>query len=223
MEIEKDLSKGVSVKAIKICAAGYRITDFFENDDPIRSKIRKSSTDLLDNTVSLSGSPIQSEKAVLKNIKDNISRLVLLYSVLNAIGIVSDDNSMLIKDKLYDLDRTVENYSGSSGLLNEDIFDVSAIMGMDMGVEHATAQFGADKRTLMRLHTSGGDAAIKNDRKAKILDFINKNGPTTIRDLTPVIKGCSDKTIQRELAGLVVSGLVRREGEKRWSRYLIAI
>ena len=43
-----------------------------------------------------------------------------------------------------------------------------------------------------------------------------------IKDLTPVIKGCSEKTIQRELATLVDKGIVNKEGERRWSVYSMA-
>lgn len=44
----------------------------------------------------------------------------------------------------------------------------------------------------------------------------------TIKDISKVIKNCSQKTIQRDLTSLVREGTLKKIGEKRWSRYLLA-
>lgn len=62
----------------------------------------------------------------------------------------------------------------------------------------------------------------KINRRNLILNTIKKKGSVMIKDLSPVIKGCSDKTIQRELSALIKSGLVVKEGKRRWSVYKIA-
>ena len=43
-----------------------------------------------------------------------------------------------------------------------------------------------------------------------------------IRDIASFVIGCSEKTVQRELASLISDGLIKKEGEKRWSRYFVA-
>jgi len=62
----------------------------------------------------------------------------------------------------------------------------------------------------------------KTNRRSLIVNTIRKKGPVTIKDIAGVIKGCSDKTIQRELSALVEMGALKREGERRWSTYSIA-
>jgi hypothetical protein len=62
----------------------------------------------------------------------------------------------------------------------------------------------------------------KNDRQTLILNTIHTKGESSIKDLTDIIKGCSEKTIQRELITLVHSGALLKTGERRWSRYSIA-
>jgi DNA-binding HxlR family transcriptional regulator len=37
-----------------------------------------------------------------------------------------------------------------------------------------------------------------------------------------MIRGVSEKTIQRELGALIESGLVMKQGERRWSVYSLA-
>lgn len=62
----------------------------------------------------------------------------------------------------------------------------------------------------------------KSERQTLILSTISARGESSIKDLTDVIKGCSEKTIQRELIALVDSGSLLKTGERRWSRYSIA-
>jgi predicted HTH transcriptional regulator len=56
-------------------------------------------------------------------------------------------------------------------------------------------------------------------RQSQIISEIKTMGQLTIRDLIGKIEGCSEKTIQRELLSLVEVGVLKKEGERRWSRY----
>ncbi len=56
-------------------------------------------------------------------------------------------------------------------------------------------------------------------RQNQIIKEVRAKGQLTIRDLVGKIQGCSEKTIQRELLSLVETGVLKKEGERRWSRY----
>jgi hypothetical protein len=71
----------------------------------------------------------------------------------------------------------------------------------------------------VKIPTEGIVDGNKNQRQNSILDVIRRKGESSIKDLTDVIKGCSEKTIQRELIALVSSGVLLKKGERRWSRY----
>ncbi len=58
-----------------------------------------------------------------------------------------------------------------------------------------------------------------HDRASVILDFVRKSDGVSIKDISRVVQGCSEKTIQRELGSLIEQGLIIREGERRWSTY----
>lgn len=62
-------------------------------------------------------------------------------------------------------------------------------------------------------------AESKNSRRESVLRVLKKKNNVTIKDLSEVILGCSEKTIQRELLSMVADGVLKKEGEKRWSRY----
>lgn len=56
-------------------------------------------------------------------------------------------------------------------------------------------------------------------RMDKILQYVRENPNCSIKDIASVIKDCSEKTIQRELAVLIQEGLIKKVGERRWSVY----
>ncbi len=66
---------------------------------------------------------------------------------------------------------------------------------------------------------NGAASKGHSERTQRILDYIRRQGSVSIKEIASTIKGCSEKTIQRELISLIQAGLVRRVGERRWSHY----
>jgi hypothetical protein len=65
------------------------------------------------------------------------------------------------------------------------------------------------------------NGAKKSERTEKITALVKEKGEVMIGDIVGHFPDVSSKTIQRELASLVESGTLRKEGEKRWSRYYL--
>lgn len=61
----------------------------------------------------------------------------------------------------------------------------------------------------------------KQSRREQILALFVKGVDVSIKDIAARIKGCSEKTIQRELNALLYDNVIERIGEKRWSRYIL--
>lgn len=62
----------------------------------------------------------------------------------------------------------------------------------------------------------------RESRRTRILKLIKDKREVTIKDITNHFPELSEKTIQRELIGLVEAGVLKKFGERRWSRYSIA-
>lgn len=62
----------------------------------------------------------------------------------------------------------------------------------------------------------------KNSRQSIIINLLKRKKEIMIKDVSPLISGCSEKTIQRELLAMVKAGILKKIGEKRWSRYTLA-
>ena len=71
-------------------------------------------------------------------------------------------------------------------------------------------------------NSSKGQDKGQSERMSLILKLVREKKSLSIKEIAAVIKDCSEKTIQRELNILIERGLVRREGERRWSVYLPA-
>jgi hypothetical protein len=61
----------------------------------------------------------------------------------------------------------------------------------------------------------------KSSRRDQILALFVKGVDVSIKDIAARIRGCSEKTIQRELNALLYDNVIERIGEKRWSRYVL--
>jgi hypothetical protein len=59
----------------------------------------------------------------------------------------------------------------------------------------------------------------KDSRQMRILTLLRAQSHLSIKDFAAVIPDCSEKTIQRELLELVEKGIIKKEGERRWSTY----
>lgn len=59
----------------------------------------------------------------------------------------------------------------------------------------------------------------RDDRRRRIIAVIKRSKVATIKDVLNDISDLGEKTIQRELLAMVSDGVLRKEGERRWSRY----
>ncbi|TSC61867.1 MAG: Uncharacterized protein G01um101448_1014 [Parcubacteria group bacterium Gr01-1014_48] len=91
------------------------------------------------------------------------------------------------------------------------------------GQETARIGTGAYAPLLPRVSygTGGPRNSRSKTRRESIIAVLREQGTLSIKDVTKVVRGCSEKTIQRELLSLVRDGIVMKEGERRWSTYTI--
>lgn len=83
-------------------------------------------------------------------------------------------------------------------------------------------KFSAElKNPSLELDLKGGSKKTlqKNSRRELILSLIKDKGELSIKDIIGHISDCGEKTVQRELTALVGTGILKKVGERRWSRY----
>ena len=81
-------------------------------------------------------------------------------------------------------------------------------------------QHAASAGDIKDTHTLS-DIHIK-DRRESILSVVKDKGTASIKDISTLVRGISEKTIQRELSTLIGLGMLKKQGERRWSTYSLA-
>lgn len=189
----------------RIASAVYFITGFFSDLEPLKWKMRQVASEIatFDKTVKM-----ESRKTILD--------LVSFLKVAKSAGLISTPNYELI-------DGEISRY-----LADLDIStDISPILPTLLPVikdsEHQLPDVIKVQPQEARpaLRDFGAVSVKKSSRQSIIIGLLKRKKEVMIKDITPLIDGCSEKTVQRELLSMVKQGILRKIGEKRWSRYTL--
>ena len=198
----------------KLASAVYLITGFFTDQEPLKWQLRALSTDLVSNKV-------KDKYFVAKEI-------LTLFTLAKQAGLVSDLNYEILLNELIKLQHEVEKPL-------ELMFSRELTEPKPMVITRKIAEPIKDNNLLpsvedvmvgtsesKKLKGFGAVSVKKNGRQSTIITILKRKKEIMIKDVSPLISGCSEKTIQRELSEMVTGGVLRRIGEKRWSRYTLA-
>jgi len=209
-----------SKKVEKIVSAVYLITEHFSKDESLKWQLRKKGLQLLSDTMSLSKVNLSRRDEVLSNIKRTILEMISFLDVSSVAKTITNMNIKVFKRELNLLLDFIDSNSdeigqGGFSLLKNDFFKVrggdlqSRIVLNKKGLLDKGHDKGQNTLNLMKRQT----------RKEQILKLFNKGQKLSIKDISGVIDNCGEKTIQRELQSMMKKGLIKKEGERRWSQY----
>jgi len=206
-------------KTEKLVSAVYLLTSFFNDLEPMKWRLRD-----------LGGKLVQSREP-----RSIIQEIVSLINISKNAGLISEMNYNIIHKEFSNLlaqDQTLPELLKPS---REDLYEVSTQEEKkvsylpDVITKDAPQKFEHRGTSIkdkiikdISEQPEGTVALKKNNRQSVIFGLLKKKGEIMIKDVTPMIPGVSEKTIQRELLSLVKQGILRKEGEKRWSKYSFA-
>lgn len=131
-----------------------------------------------------------------------------------------DGNYNYVPDQTFQITPSSQN---SSSVKNNSIKDmIHSDKGQNEISEQSTENVLEEVMSNKKITDSKKIVKDKNNRQDIILSMLKSGVKLTIKDFAKNIKGCSEKTIQRELLSLVSKGVLKREGERRWSKYFLA-
>lgn len=219
-------------RAHNLSAAVFLVSNNMEESDRLKSKIKDSCSDLLSLTIKLKDarSLLDTGRTILE-IENHALEVVSFLDIASISGSLSKMNTDIIKNEfnylLSDLSRFKDQLASKNRAL------LSKTVEGEVGKEDNLADFVSDKNTEVRgllikdkkTDTINPDGIKRHNRKETrknmIYDFILKHKNSSIKDIVPNIKGCSEKTVQREIMDLIKEGKVKKEGERRWSKYSV--
>lgn len=211
----------------RIAAAAHLVTNFVPEHEPVRDAIRSKSIQLLGTTLLLRSGFRGAGPERVNDIIAELLELTTLFEVANAAGFISKMNAEMLRRACADVAdhlRSREDASESEAVsFNQAYFKVPE------EPPRAPAARGEIKdKSIGQRNLKDTSVAPKKTEKARglrrdaILQFVRENKDVSIKDVVSAVPGYSEKTIQRELMALVDEGVLRKEGERRWSRYILS-
>jgi len=221
-------------KVEKITAALYLVSGLLKDDEPLKWELRDHGMDLISSSFTASSSIPGDKNVVIQSLFTAALETISLLNIARISNLISDMNhSLLVReiDNILNLlrDRLAQNAENAGYILSEAFFktpnlfspgfksDGSSRGRIDGKGQDMTKREMQDSGVSFKGHSSAPEK--KNKRQENIVNILKGQSDLTIKDFSKVIKDCSEKTIQRELLELVSKGVIKKEGERRWSRY----
>jgi len=217
---EKDIRRVfIYKKAERLAKAIHLIAPAFSDSVSLRNRIDSIAIGLVDGAV-------LSSSAVRSSISRELLSLSSMLSIARTGGFLSPMNADTITREAHILLQEVADYEDPRILLDE----TPTLATIAKNVISHDALRNTDHKEFKRTSAPNkghilsrtNPPPIVKDRRETIMSVIKDKKKASIKDISTLIRGVSEKTIQRELSALISSGIVLKEGERRWSTYSLA-
>jgi len=221
---EKDIRRVfIYKKAERLAKAIHLITPAFAESMPLRSRIDTIAIGLVDAAIlpsSTARTALSRELLALSSVL-SIARTGGLLSSMNAELISREAHTLLQEVAAYEEPRLFFDTAPTLSDLAKKTLSQDAPQHMNSSPE--------PKRSVQKIqsiHKGHIKDTVPNshikDRRDAVLSVLRNKKRANIKDISTLIRGVSEKTIQRELATLIEVGMVLKQGERRWSTYSLS-
>jgi DNA-binding transcriptional ArsR family regulator len=212
-------------KAERLAKAIHLIAPAFTGTDSLKNKIDAIAIGLVEGAIL----PASAARAVLSR---ELLTLSSVLAIARTSGLLSAMNAELISKEARFLLQEVASYE-EPRLSLDDVPTLSEIAKTATKMESVQVPIFskapsiktppiAQTATRSVKDTSRTSEGHIKERREAILSVIQNKGQASIKDISHVVRGVSEKTVQRELMTLIKEGLLIKQGERRWSLYSLA-
>lgn len=221
-------------KTEKITSALYLISGLLKDEEPMKWELRDKGMDLVGSSFMASSSVPGDKNFMIQSLFASALETISLLNIAKLSNLISPMNHKLLVAEIDNVlgllrDKLASSAENAGYVLSEDFFRTPSMFSSGFRADNHSgvgsnikgANYSSTK-TSSQTKVSKGHVDVvekKNHRQEAILSVLKSQSNLTIKDFIKVIKDCSEKTIQRDLIELVDRGLVKKEGERRWSRY----
>lgn len=230
-------------KTERLSMALYVLSNLFDQTEPMRHSLREAGLDLISISALFLSSSTQERLSALDHFLNLAVRLISYFEIARAGSLITTMNYELLKTEFEAVVTLIKNNeenfrAGYGSILAKDFFtpEQDKVVEVWPKFNNPKSSLEAEKaspktgeagqgykgqikqkdKTVLNNNLSFGS---KQNRSEIIVSMLKKDKVLTIKDFLAVINDCSEKTVQRELLALVAKGVLKKEGERRWSKY----
>lgn len=238
MFVNKSFENYVFKRAEKVSLAVHLLCTLLEDNEPAKLRLKELSISLLTASMSLLEPGYNNQKNIQK-ILLILSETFSIFEIVQISRLISEMNCEIIKEEIVKVSKIITTRDGFYDLngrsfMSKDFFNVpqfsntlerkvqGGLSSSFAGTVYKGQKDIKDSEVSYEKNTRATPMAVhedKNKRQEMILSMLKDEKTLTVKDFSKEIKGCSEKTIQRELLQLVGNKTLKKEGERRWSRY----
>ncbi|OGZ42507.1 MAG: hypothetical protein A3C80_00870 [Candidatus Ryanbacteria bacterium RIFCSPHIGHO2_02_FULL_45_43] len=231
----------------RLTEALYRVTDLMSDQEPLKWSLRGKALFVLKLAwKGRSGAIFKSRVEVHERIASVISELLHLLEIASATAHISRINFEVLSREYQSVNGDIQAakeqkamFEGVNMVLadqktHSELNETGAknreeAMAQSAGREAVTdkkllAQDSTKKEPMQETHAGYPEYVFPRMREKKIIQYLRTNRWASRRDLISIFEhDISEKTVQRDLAALVESGVLEKEGEKRWRKYTLKL
>jgi len=210
-----DYKKQVSwlvYKTERLISALYMVTDLINSDDPLKWQMRKTGVVLLTEIGKLAELSPVDKKKVLHSANEAAAEVLSLLEVSANAGLISRMNYTLLKKEFANTPLLLERAGKTES---------PKYKGQTQGHSIGQEKIIKDKVIILPIRQNSilQDKIKKDVRKAQITKFFANGKEFSFSEVSATFRDYSAKMIQRDLNELIKKGVLKKIGNKRWSRY----
>ena len=229
-------------KSEKLSSAVYLVTSLVSDMEPMKWVARERALSLLSDISAAEHAPLSDRMMLFETAEETAKEISSLIAIARAGGIISPMNADILVAAFNSLREAIGRGIGVPTSAESIVFEL--LKGEEKSLLEQANTYKGQKDTMnvsdslrkgqpLDIYKTGGDTKghvgtngqaiptekIKADRRENIVDFVRRRKEVTIKDVLQVVLGCSEKTVQREITALVKDNVLKKEGERRWSKY----
>lgn len=225
-------------KTEKIVSALYLVSGLLKDEDPMKWEMRNRGIEMLSASFNASSVLGGDKNILIQSLFTASMEVVSLLNVSKIAGLISHMNHEVLEKEIVTVldmlrDRLSKNAESAGYVLSESFFKTPGTFSTTSPYDgYSQVPPGSsplkghknlenDKYPFSKTPSKGQSSSVekKNKRQNEILNLLKNRSDLSVKDFMEVIKDCSEKTVQRELLELVDKGVIKKQGERRWSRY----
>jgi DNA-binding transcriptional ArsR family regulator len=206
-------------RAERLSSAVFLVSNTIIDSNELRAKIRSLALSLVEQSAAIKDRAVEEKLRIVSRIESILIEMASLMDIASISSLISPMNASILKQEFdlltKDLDE-LRSYCNGKSEISQDFFHEN-----DQISVAPTLSIQSENQKILK-----GDEVAKKGRNSRkehrekaIIELLRVRGNVNIKDISKAIKGCSEKTIQRKLISLIKVGIVKKEGERRWSRY----